>query len=157
MPHYVVLRSNHQIKSGPRYVSSHEDSCPLLNGCLLTEPNLNPDLLIVLIRCRNIKLPFWQVLVALRYTDSKRNEHLCILRMTRLVFGVTPSPFVLVARIQRHLKQYETYKPQVVNKIRESLCVDEFISSTRSVEEAHHITTIAKQNWLLQVWSSANG
>lgn len=155
MPHYVVLRSNHQIKSGPRYVSSHEDSCPLLNGCLLTEPNLNPDLLIVLIRCRNIKLPFWQVLVALRYTD--RNEHLRILRMTRLVFGVTPSPFVLVARIQRHLKQYETYKPQVVNKIRESLCVDEFISSTRSVEEAHHITTIAKQNWLLQVWSSANG
>lgn len=130
---------------------SHEDSCPLLNGCLLTEPNLNPDLLIVLIRCRNIKLPFWQVLVTLRYTDSRRNEHLCILRMTRLVFGVTPSPFVLVARIQRHLKQYETYKPQVVNTIRESLCVDEFISSTRTVEEAHHRTTTAKQNWLLQV------
>lgn len=137
---------------------------------------MNPDLLSVLLRFRehkvaflaDIKQAFLQIRLAERDRDAVRflwfsgapngevNDHLRILRMTRVVFGVTPSPFLLAATIQRHLKQYETSQPQVVNTIRESLYVDDFISSTRSVEEAYHITTNAKEILVL-VWSFANG
>ncbi|CAI5682672.1 unnamed protein product [Oreochromis niloticus] len=167
MPHHAVLRED-KATTKLRVVfdaSSHEEGCLSLNDCLFTGPNLNPDLLSVLLRFReheiaflaDIKQAFLQIRLAERDRDAVRflwfsgaprgevNDHLRILRMTRVVFGVTPSPFLLAATIQRHLKQYETSQPQVVNTIRESLYVDDFISSTRTVEEAYLITTNAKE------------
>lgn len=54
LPHHAVIR---QDKATTKLrvafdASLHEEGCPSLNGCLLTSPNLNPDLLGILIRFR---------------------------------------------------------------------------------------------------------
>ena len=54
MPHHAVLRED-KVTTKLRVVfdaSSHEEGCPSLNDCLLTGPNLNPNLLDVIIKFR---------------------------------------------------------------------------------------------------------
>lgn len=68
----------------------------------------------------------------------EKDEKLCMLRMTRVVFGASSSPFLLAATIRKHLRQCELEHPQVVDIISSSLYVDNFISS------AHTVTTTAK-------------
>lgn len=54
LPHHAVLRED-KVTTKLRVVfdaSSHEDGSPSLNDCLLTGPNLNPDLMSVLIKFR---------------------------------------------------------------------------------------------------------
>lgn len=77
-------------------------------------------------------------------TGEEEGE-LRVLRRTRVVFRASPSPFLLAATIRKHLRRYEKEQPHVVETLRESLYVDDFISSMHSVEEACHVTTIAKQ------------
>lgn len=60
LPHHAVIRED-KASSKLRVVSdasSHEEDCSSLNGCLLTGPNLNPDLLSGLIRFRQYPIPF---------------------------------------------------------------------------------------------------
>lgn len=76
--------------------------------------------------------------------NEEENKKLCVLRMTRMVFGASPSPFLLAANIRNHLKQYESKHPKVVEAISTSLYVDDFIASSRDVSEAHFVTTTAK-------------
>ena len=60
LPHHAVLRED-KVTTKLRVVfdaSSHEDGCPSLNDCLLTGPNLNPDLLTVLIKFRKHEIAF---------------------------------------------------------------------------------------------------
>ena len=54
MPHHAVLRED-KVTTKLRVVfdaSSHKEGCPSLNDCLLTGPNLNPNLLDVIIKFR---------------------------------------------------------------------------------------------------------
>ncbi len=64
--------------------------------------------------------------------------------MTRVVFGASSSPFLLAATIRKHLKQYESEHPQVVEIISSLLYVDDFIASASEVTEANTVTTTAK-------------
>ncbi|XP_039537633.1 uncharacterized protein LOC120485904 [Pimephales promelas] len=167
MPHHAVLRED-KVTTKLRVVfdaSSHEVGVPSLNDCLLTGPNLNPDLLGILIKFRlneiaftaDIEKAFLQISLAETDRDAVRflwftalphedaGERLRVLRMTRVVFGVSPSPFLLAATVRRHLKEYEHQFPEVVRIIRESLYVDDLISSASDVENAFHITTGAKE------------
>lgn len=57
---------------------------------------------------------------------------------------MSPSPFLLAATIRKHLKQFETEQPKAVQTLRDSLYVDDFISSSLDVQEAVHVTTAAK-------------
>ncbi|XP_064792902.1 uncharacterized protein LOC135513859 [Oncorhynchus masou masou] len=127
LSHHAVLRED-KVTTKLRVVfdaSSHEDGCPSLNDCLLTGPNLNPDLLSILIKFRlheiafmaDIKKAFLQISLAERDRDAVRflwltgpprgenEEELHVLRMKRVVFGASPSPFLLAATIRKHLKQ----------------------------------------------------
>ncbi|KAI3374114.1 hypothetical protein L3Q82_005934 [Scortum barcoo] len=65
--------------------------------------------------------------------------------MSRVVFGVSPSPFLLAATIRKHIKQYETEQPKTVEALRECLYVDDFIASSSDVDEALSVTTKAKE------------
>ncbi|KAI3355778.1 hypothetical protein L3Q82_004216 [Scortum barcoo] len=65
--------------------------------------------------------------------------------MSRVVFGVSPSPFLLAATIRKHIKQYETEQPKTVEALRECLYVDDFIASISDVDEALSVTTKAKE------------
>lgn len=54
LPHHAVMRED-KVTTKLRVMfdaSSHEEGSPSLNDCLLTGPNLNPDLMSVLIKFR---------------------------------------------------------------------------------------------------------
>ena len=131
MPHHAVIRED-KATTKLRVVfdaSSHEDGCPSLNDCLLTGPNLNPDLLNIVVRFRqqtiafiaDITKAFLQISIVERDRDTLRflwltghpeadDTATCTLRMTRVVFGVSSSPFLLTATIRHHLKGYHKCK-----------------------------------------------
>lgn len=118
MPHHAVIRED-KATTKLRVVfdaSSHKDGCPSLNDCLLAGPNLNPDLLTILVKFRlhpiafmaDITKAFLQISVADKDRDALRFLWLTrpldaedtksrTLRMTRVVFGVSSSPFLLAA------------------------------------------------------------
>lgn len=167
MPHHAVLRED-KVTTKLRVVfdaSSHEEGCPSLNDSLFTGPNLNPNLLDVLIKFRlhqiafttDIAKAFLQIALAEKDKDAVRflwlhgpptkdcENELRIMRMNRVVFGVSPSPFLLAATIRKHIKMYETEQPKTVQALRESLYVDDFISSSANVNEAFSVTTTAKE------------
>ena len=164
LPHHAVLREDKQTTK-LRVVfdaSSHEENSPSLNNCLLTGPNLNPDLLGILIRFRlheiafmaDIKKAFLQISLAEKDRDAVRflwsaappkedtDEKLRVMRMARVVFGVSPSPFLLAATVRKHLQQYG--EQRTAQLIKESLYVDDFVASVCDVEEAVSVTTGAK-------------
>lgn len=161
LPHHAVLRED-KVTTKLRVVfdaSSHEDGSPSLNDCLLTGPNLNPDLMSVLIKFRlheiaymaDIKKAFLQITRdAVRFLwitgppSEEKDEKLRMLRMTRIVFGASSSPFLLAATIRKHLKRYESECPQVVESLKTSLYVDDFIASSKDVLEAHSVAIKAR-------------
>lgn len=166
LPHHAVIKED-KATTKLRVVfdaSAHEVGSPSLNDCLLPGPNLNPDLLTVLVRFRfhpiafmsDITKAFLQISIAEEDRDVLRflwltgspddeNTNLRVLRMARVVFGVTSSPFLLAATIRKHLEKYQASHSQVINTLKDSLYVDDFIASSSSVEEAHVLTTSAKK------------
>ncbi|KAL0150932.1 hypothetical protein M9458_053851 [Cirrhinus mrigala] len=166
LPHHAVIRED-KTTTKLRVVfdaSSHEEGCPSLNDCLLTGPNLNPNLLDVLIKFRlhkiaftaDITKAFLQIALAekekdaVRFlwlhglpTDNKEVE-LRIMRMCRVVFGVSPSPFLLAATIKHHIQKKESEQPKAVKALSESLYVDDLIVSSPDVDEAYNISTAAR-------------
>ena len=72
-------------------------------------------------------------------------DELRIMRMSRVVFGVSPSPFLLAATIKNHIKQYESEQPREVEALSESLYVDDLIYSSSNVNEAFSVSTTAKE------------
>ena len=59
-----------------------------------------------------------------------------ILRFTRVVFGLTSSPFLLNGVITRHLELIEPRHPETMAEIRKSLYVDDLISGAPTTNEA---------------------
>lgn len=133
--------------------SAHEE------GCLFTGPNLNLNLLDMLMKFRlhNIAVRYHQGFSVDSHNRKRQicceslmtlptqgtKNMLCIMRINREVFGGAPSPFLLAATIRNHSRQYETKQPEA---LRESPYVDDFISSSSDVEKTYSITTQAKAN-----------
>ena len=55
------------------------------------------------------------------------------LRFTRVVFGVSSSPFLLNATINHHLETYRKADPQFVDKFLSSIYVDDLISGSSDI------------------------
>lgn len=105
LPYHAVIRDD-KATTKLRVVfdaSAHEDGCPSLNDCLLTGPNLNPDLLTILVRFRlhpiefmaDITKAFLQISIAEEDRDALRflwltgppdaeDSRACTLRMTQV-------------------------------------------------------------------------
>ena len=62
-----------------------------------------------------------------------------ILRFTRVVFGLTSSPFLLNRVITRHLESMEPRYPELVAEIRKSLYVDDLITGAPTNDEAREL------------------
>ncbi|GFY17733.1 uncharacterized protein TNCV_1074681 [Trichonephila clavipes] len=56
--------------------------------------------------------------------------------MTRVLFGVKSSPFLLAATIKYHLKKYVDIFPDILNHLNQSLYVDNFLCGNVSVQAA---------------------
>lgn len=86
---------------------------------------------------------------ALRFlwTDDKPmlQKEIKNLRMTRVPFGVSSSPFLLAATVRHHLKQDEEENPEVVQTVRECLYVDDFISGADNSDAAEELCVKARE------------
>ena len=167
MPHHPIIKES-RITTKLRIVfdaSSHERESRSLNECLFTGPNLNPDLLSILIKFRqhrvammaDITKAFLQIGLNERDRDVLRflwfkerpapfeDLKLAIMRMTRVPFGATASPFLLAATIRHHLKKYEEKYSEEVKVLDECLYVDDLITGADNEENALKLYQRAKE------------
>ncbi|GFQ93096.1 reverse transcriptase domain-containing protein [Trichonephila clavata] len=63
-------------------------------------------------------------------------KNLQVYRLTRVLFGLTSSPFMLAATIRHHLKKYKDKFPDTAKIVESSLYVDDFISGQENVDKA---------------------
>ena len=122
-----------------------------LNGCLETGPPLQNLLWDVLVRNRfhavavtgDLKQAFIQVRIresdrdALRFHWLKdlQSEEVEVLRFTRALFGLAPSPFLLAGVIKEHLRSLKPKYPHLVDEIEKSLYADDLISGSHSTKK----------------------
>ena len=133
--------------------SSYSKGSPSINDALEVGPNLNPELLSVLMRFRlyevawtaDITKAFLQIELAncdsqvlrfLWYEDPLDPATLTEYVWTRLPFGLTCSPFILRAVLLKHLELYEDIFPDTVRQLREQLYVDDWLGGADSVDTA---------------------
>ena len=67
------------------------------------------------------------------------------LRFCRLVFGLRSSPAILGATIQHDLKKHEKQEAEIVEHLKKSLYVDDFVSGAENDEKALEIYKGSKQ------------
>ena len=121
---------------------------PSLNKCLEKRPPSQNLLWNILVRNRfkpyaitaDIQKAFLQIRIlefnrdALRFQWIKNQDinQVDILRFTRLVFGLTQSPFVLEATLGEHILKYRKAHEKIVEKIAASMYVDDLTLERRS-------------------------
>jgi hypothetical protein len=154
-PHRAVVRENAETtKTRIVYDASarQREDTPSLNDCLLTGPPLHNQLWSVIVRNRfhpiavagYVQKAFLQIIVREAERDALRfhwikdlhSTEVEVLRFTRVVFGLTSSPFLLNGVIARHLELIEPRFPETVAEIRKSLYVDDLISGAPTTYEA---------------------
>ena len=147
---------------------------PSLNECLNPGPSLLNRLWDVLVRQRvypvavsgDIRQAFLQIRVreaerdALRFhwRSSEENE-VETYRFTRVLFGLSPSPFLLNAVLEAHLDSWEKTRPDIVAELRKSLYVDDFLSGGQTTEQAERTKQAATEvlqdaTFQLHKWNS---
>ena len=136
------------------YDASAKTEGPSLNDCLYTGPPLHKKIFEILVRFRvypiilaadiekaflmsQISEPDQDVLRFLWFKDVHAEvPELQILKFTRVVFGVAPSPYLLNATIAQHLEPFEITHQETVCKIRESIYVDDIIMGALTESKA---------------------
>ncbi|GFX20189.1 reverse transcriptase domain-containing protein [Trichonephila clavipes] len=126
MPHSAVVRKDKETTK-VRMVfdaSSKGRDCKSLNECLYAGPPLNPRIIDVILRfreyehafCSDIQGAFLTIGIAEEDRDYLRffwfpndgdAKSYKIMRMNRVPFGVTLSPFILAATIKFHIRKYK--------------------------------------------------
>lgn len=142
LPHHAVIRSDKSTtKLRVVYDASAKSSEPSLNDCLYSNPVLTQNIVEIMLRFRthrialtgDIEKAFLMVRVAESDRDSlrflwvddvcKTEPKILPLRFTRVVFGVTSSPFLLNATVKHHIERYRNNDPMFVEKILNSTYV----------------------------------
>ena len=134
------------------YDASARSSGPSLNDCLYTGPKFDWSIFDILLHFRlqrvaltgDIEKAFLMVSVNDRDRDSLRlwsanpsveSAELITLRFTRVVFGVSASPFLLNATINHHMETYRELDPNFIDKFLSSIYVDDVVSGSRDLCE----------------------
>ena len=76
---------------------------------------------------------------------SKMNPETIVLRFTRVVFGVSSSPFFLNATIRHHLEKHSATQPDLVSKLLKSTYVDDIVTGTESEGAAYERYKASKE------------
>ncbi len=66
-------------------------------------------------------------------------------RFTRVVFGVSSSPFLLNATIRHHLEKYSSKHPDLVAKLLKSFYVDDLVTGASDEDQAYALHQASKQ------------
>ena len=72
------------------------------------------------------------------------NPEITTFRFTRVVFGVSSSPFLLNATVNHHLETYRNTDPAFVDKLFSSIYVDDLVSGSNDVESTYELYTKSK-------------
>ena len=64
------------------------------------------------------------------------NPEVVVLRFTRVAFGLSRSSFLLNATLKHHILKYENGDPEFVQKLPQSLCVDDILTGGSDDDEA---------------------
>ena len=164
IPHHALIREDKETtKLRIVFDASSKTEGVSLNGCLNSGPCLVPNLFDVLLhfRCHQIALvsdiekAFLQVSIAPEHRDflcflwvsdvNEAHPKIVIKRMTRTMFVVTSSPFVLGGTLQHHISKYEEEDPEIVKKLLESFYVDDFNSGEENVDLAFELYLKSKK------------
>ena len=151
------------------------ENSPSLEECLNPGPPLQNHLWNVLMRARfhpvlitgDLKQVFLQVRIAEKDRDALRfhwfkdlqTKTIEVLRFTRALFGLAPSPFLLGGVIQQHLENFRTDYPEILSEIEKSLYVDDLISGGKNENEAKQLKSklteiFADATFSLRKWYS---
>ena len=167
IPHHCVIRPD-RATTKLRVVlnASSSVSGPTLNQCLHKGPSLMPELVRILLglRCHRIAVigdlekAFLNIEIDEKDRDYLRtvwvknfdpNAETDIefvkLRYTRCVFGVSSSPFHLMATTKHHTDKYREKYPKIVTEIQRSLFVDDLNSGADTVSEGYELYTVGKK------------
>ena len=137
-----------------------------INECLESGPNLAPLLFDILLRFRthnvalisDIQKAFLNIAIDPDQRDFLRffwlndcnaeNPKIITLRFTRLVFGLTCSPYILNATLRHHLNSTMSSDPTFLENVILSIYVDDFASSYPTEEECFTMYQKLKQCFL---------
>ncbi|GFT18561.1 integrase catalytic domain-containing protein [Trichonephila clavipes] len=142
LPHQAIKKEG-RVTTSTRIVfdaASHQANELSLNNCLWPGPNLNPNLLDVLINFRlnqvvissDIHQAFLQICLA--------DKH----KYFGDIFGVNSSPFLLAATIKYHIEKYNEIHPITVQHLDSFMYVDDWITGQDTPEEALFMSRHAK-------------
>ena len=67
------------------------------------------------------------------YFDNFENNEFIEYRLCQVLFGLTCSPFLLIATLRKYLNQYSNLVSEFVDKILQSLHVDDLISGADTI------------------------
>ena len=92
----------------------------------------------------------------IRDKDSSQVE---TLRLTRALFGLVQSPFLLAGTLKQHLETLRTEYPKHVEEIMKSLYVDDIITGEDTVDQVHELKGTAirvfeRAGFELHKWNS---
>ena len=164
LPHHAVVRSDHDttklrvVYDGSAKTPDREYS---MNDCLETRPNFTPQLIDILLRFRwynvgltDIKKAFLMMGITesdrdmLRFLSlkdpSNLNSETLQFRFTSLIFRLRPSPAILGSTIRHHLDTQKDASPALIEVLRKSFYVGDFISRANDDEEALELAVNAK-------------
>ena len=146
LPHHAVTRQDKETtKVRVVYDASAGSSGPSINDCLHTSPKFNQRILEILLRFQSYPVAFiadiekafliisvnpknCDVLRFLWVKDPFSSEpKIVVLRFTRVVFGISTSPFILNATIKHHIEGYAASQPEVVRLLTQSIYVNDVV------------------------------
>ncbi|XP_035229049.1 uncharacterized protein LOC118201122 [Stegodyphus dumicola] len=164
LPHHPVIKTGvTTTKIRPVFDASTTDSKGnSLNNCLEKGPNLLELVPKLIMQFRkkdigitsDIKKAFLQISLnpedreyfkCLWWKDLSRREEIITLRHCRVVFGASPSPFLLEATIAYHLETASDERKHTSCQLKESFYVDNCITSLVTKEEAEKFISEAKE------------
>lgn len=67
------------------------------------------------------------------------DPEIIILRFTRVIFGVSHSPFLLNATIKHHIEAYAVSQPEIVSLLARSIYVDDVVCGADQEQEAYMV------------------
>ena len=159
LPHHPVIRKDKQTtKLRVVYddASARQDG-PSLNECLYSGPTFGQNIfdIILRFRCHKIALvgdiekaflmvSMWNEdrdVLRFLWVDNIEKDFpkLLVLRFTRVVFGVSASPFLLNATLDHHIRKYEAEDPEFVARFLRAIYVDDVTYGGSDIEDVFQL------------------
>ena len=156
LPHHAVVRQDKETtKLRVVYDASAKSDGPSLNNCLYTGPKFDQRIMDILQRFHmhkialtaDIEKAFLMISMSEKDRDVLRflwvddilkdQPSVRVFRFTRVVFGVSSSPFLLNATVSHHLNKYSPSHPQLVKNLSQSTYVDDIVSGAKNDDDAY--------------------